>query len=664
MSGRRAARITGVKIDSVESPTLEGHVFGGAGRYEKLLGHFSGELDPSDPLNSFIVNIDRAPRNAQGMVEYSADFRILKPVTMRSGNGILFYDINNRGTQRAFNLHEDFKGAYGSYPPKLDNLGDGFLLNEGYTIVWSGWQADVPPGEGRIAARIPVAKFPDGSPYRHWISTELLFDKSTRSSEIDYPAYGDSMPGAKLYRRSTPHAAPELVPRDSWSFAKCSGPAAGGAAPVASNKDLCMPGGFSTDYIYSLVYEAQDPYVMGIGFAAIRDFISFLRNDTTGSNPLIARRGTGGAGAPIRSVIVFGQSQPGRMVRDWIYTTGNRDSAGRKVVDGAIAHTAGGRRTYTNYVFGEPGRFQRPVEDHYFEGDTFPFTYETISDPVSGRIGGLLERCRESATCPKIMQWDSGSEAWIGRESLVLTDPLGMKDVPLPANVRLYYFSSTQHQAGTGEDPSPGSRGVCEQLANPNPYRESQRALLGAMRAWITADTSPPASEYPKLSDGTLVLALPQSGQGFPMIPGVHYTGKYNDLHINNYFTLPVEHTAAEYNVLVPKVDRDGNDIAGVRSSMLQVPLGTYTGWNVRRAGFIGGEVCGTTGSFIPFAKTKADRGADPRLSLDERYGTQAHYVELVRAATARLQQQGFLLRNDAERLIRQAESRNLGIPK
>jgi len=216
---------------------------------------------------------------------------------------------------------------------------------------------------------------------------------------------------------------------------------------------------------------------------------------------------------------------------------------------------------------------------------------------------------------------------------------------------------------GNGEEPPPASRGICEQLPNPNSYRETQRALLGAMRTWIVTGTPPPANEYPKLSDGTLVPPLPQEAQGFPAIPGVHYAGKVNDLFINDYFTLPVQHTSAEYTVLVPKVDSDGNDVAGIRSTLIQAPVGTYTGWNVRRAGFIGGEVCGTNGSYIPFAKTKAERGSDPRLSLEERYGTQGRYVEAVKAAAEKLQRQGFLLPKDAERLIREAEQRKLGLP-
>ena len=658
---RHAARITRVRVDSVESPTFGGREFGSAGRYERILGRFFAELDPADPQNAFIVNIDRAPRNAQGMVEYSADFRILKPIDLARGNQTIFYDTTNRGTQRAFNLHYDFKGAYGSYPPNAESLGDGFLLEQGYTLVWNGWQADAPAGQNQIVPQIPIARNADGSPIRRVITTEILAERPSRSEEIDYPVVAESASKAVLYSRASPHAPLEEVPRITWTFATCGEKEQ--AAP--SNKSVCLPSGFSPDAVYSLVYEAENPWVMGIGFTAIRDFVSFLRHDTTDDNPIVARRGAASASrSPIATAIMFGQSQPGRLVRDFLYQGANRDTEGRKVFDGVISHTAGGRRTYTNFEFAEPGRFSRPVEDHYFRDDQFPFTYETITDPLTGRIDGLLAKCRATDSCPKVMQWDSASEAWIGRDSLVATDPLGTHDVPVPENVRLYFFASTQHQAGTGDDPPATARGSCEQLPNVNTYREAQRALVVAMQRWVTKGTLPPPTQFPKLSDGTLVPPLPQAGQGFPAIPGVRYTGKVNDLFVNDYLTQPTRHTSAEYKVLVPKVDRDGNDVAGIRSVFVQVPLGTYTGWNTRRAGFMGGESCGASGSFIPFAKKAADRGTDPRLSLEERYGTHARYVEQVRAAAARLGQAGFLLPKDAERLIAQAEKRDLGLPR
>jgi hypothetical protein len=657
-SGAGTSRVTRVEIERVESPAYDGHAFGHTGPYEAILGRFHGEIDPGDPHNAFIVNLDRAPRNAQGMVEYSADFRILKPIDMTRGNATLFYDVVNRGNQRAFNLHVGLTGPYGSYPTSAADLGDGFLMEQAYTIVSSGWQGDLLPGGGRLTAQFPVATRPDGSPIRRWITTELIFSRPAHSAPVEYRAVADSMPEAKLYRRANAHAELERLPRSSWSFATCDGTGTVENSP----QDVCMPAGFSMSHVYTLVYEAQDPIVLGMGFGAIRDFVSFLRHDTTDVNPIVAR--AGGERSPIRRVIAFGQSQPGRLVRDFVYQGANRDSSGRLVFDGAIAHTGGARRTFTNFEFGMPGRFSRSAEDHYFPDDQFPFTYETLTDPVSGRVDGELARCRVTGTCPRIMQWDSATEGWAGRDSLILTDPLGMTDIPLPENVRVYYFAGTQHQGGDGEDPSPESRGICELPANPNPYRDAQRALLEAMQAWVTDGTLPPDSQHPKLSDGTLV-APSEATHAFPSIPSVDYRPKVNDLFVNDDFALPPRHhPTAEYKVLVGKVDTDGNEIAGVRSTMLQVPLGTYTPWNVRRAGFMKGESCATAGGYIPFAKTKDERGADPRPSLEERYGTHERYVERVRAAAAQLQQSGFLRPQDAERLIHEAEQRNLGLPR
>lgn len=662
------SRITKIQIDTVEAPAFDGRQFGTTGQYETLLGRAFGELDPADPHNAVIVNLDHAPRNERGLVEYSADLRIIKPIDLTRGNRTIFYDVPNRGNQRGFNLHQDFAGEYGEYPSKGADLGDGFYMERGYTMVWSGWQGDVTPGENRVTAQLPVAKQPDGSPRRRWITVELPVNAQRRSVAFEggamraYPAVAESMAAAKLFRRAAPHAAPELLPRDSWSFAKCT--EAGVSTP--SNVDVCRPAGFSPNGLYYLVYEAEEPIVMGIGFAAVRDVVSFLRNDTTDMNPLVSRRGgTGSDRNVIRTAIMFGQSQPGRFVRDFVYQGFNRDASGRMVFEGVIPATAGTRRTFTNFEFASPGRFPRNVEDHFAPGDQFPFTYETLTDPITGRVDGLLARCRLTETCPKVMQFDSANEVWSARGSLVTTDPLGLRDVPIPENVRVYQFAGTQHQAGTGDDPPAGERaGNCQQIPNPAPYREAQRALLVAMHAWVTAGTLPPASQYAKLADGTLVRALPQSAQGFPKIPGVRYTGQPNDLFVNDYMAQPSSHTGAQYTVLVPKVDQDGNDLAGVRGTIIQVPIATYTGWNLRKAGFIENEGCGTNGSYIPFAKKKADRGADPRLSLEERYGSHDRYVAQVRAAAEKLQKEGFLLAQDVERVIKQAEKRDLGLPK
>ncbi len=273
-------------------------------------------------------------------------------------------------------------------------------------------------------------------------------------------------------------------------------------------------------------------------------------------------------------------------------------------------------------------------------------------DPISRRTDGFLARCRQQKACPKIMHWDSGTEAWQGRNSLVVGDPLAKKDVPIPENVRLYYFSSTQH--APADKPS---RGMCQQLSNPLSYQETQRALLVAMQSWVTQGVSP-LSRFPKISDGTLVPPLPQSTQGFPAIPGVRYKGKPNDLSINDTTAQPASHVKGkEYPLLVPKVDKDGNEIAGIRAVNLQVPLATHAGWNLRAKGFLEDELCYLSGQYIPFPKTKEEREktGDPRLSIEERYKDQADYVQRVSRAARALIDERFLLTEDAERLIAEA---------
>ena len=652
-------RITRVQIQRTQSPAFGGHEFGAAGKYEILVGRAYGALDPNHPLNSGIVNLGRAFRNADGMVEYSSDFYILKPTDASRGNGTLFYDVPNRGNKLGLRL---FQGGATNSPKTAADMGNAFLLNQGYTVVWSGWQGNLRPGSDRLTAQLPVATQPDGSPIRRWITTEFTFTAPAYSvsfegaSSTPYRAVEESMPDAKLYRRTGAHAPHELIPRESWSFATCDG----SVPAVASNGDVCLPDGFSTDFVYDLVYEAQDPIVMGIGFAAVRDFVSFLRHDPSEANPLALPNGAPDRGA-IRWTIMFGTSQSGRFVRDFIYQGFNEDTAGRRVFDGAIPHAAGSVRTFTNAEFAMPGRFPMSVQNHFVPGDQFPFSYATTTDPVTGHADSLLERCRDSQTCPNIMQLDSATEAWAGRSSLIVTDPLGMMDLQLPDNVRVYQFASVQHLHSSLY---PDIGAICQQTAkNPNSFLELQRALLVAMQEWVVNGTPPPASAYPRVADGTLVPSLPQSEQGFPDIPGVRYTGLVNDLAVNDHATLPWRHTEDTYVVLVPKVDSDGNDLAGLPSVMTKVPIGTYAGWNVRRAGFMEGEGCYPAGMFVPFAKTAAERGADPRPSLEQRYGTHTRYVEQVRSEAGRLQHAGFLLQEDAEQLISEAENRDLGLP-
>tara|TARA_B100001123_G_scaffold383876_3_gene456207 strand:+ start:21994 stop:24093 length:2100 start_codon:yes stop_codon:yes gene_type:complete len=655
-----SSRIVALEITHIESPAFGGHEFGTSGQYEILSGHVTGELNPAHTLNTDITNLNRAPRNINGMVEYSSDIYILKPVDLSRGNGVLFYDVPNRGNKLGLRL---FQGGATNNPKIVADMGNAFLLNQGYTIVWSGWQGNLKEGDNRLTALFPTATNSDGSSITEWITTQFTFTTEAFSVSFEgqnstpYRAVKSSMVDATLYRRSGIHAPPELIPRSEWSFAKCNK----SGELEFSDSDICLPRGFSPDFAYDLVYEAKDPIVMGIGFAAVRDLVSFLKYDQSALNPLTSTADTEDPW-PIKSSLVFGTSQSGRFVRDFIYQGFNEDGQNRPVFDGAIPQVAGSRRTFTNDVFSMPGRFSMYVRNHFAPGDQFPFAYTTTTDPFSGRVDGLLQQCKTTNTCPKIMHWDSGSEAWAGRSSLVVTDPLGTIDLKIPDNVRIYQFASTQHLDSAIYGPDTGPYCKYEEN-NSNSFLELQRALLVALEKWVTEDKTPPPSQYPKLADKTLVSPRPQAQQGFPDIPTVEYAAKVNDLAVNNYDELPWQHTADRYPALVPKVDSDGNDIAGLRSVTTEVPLGTYTGWNIREEGFMEGEGCYLTGMFIPFAKTIADRGSDPRSSLEERYGTHTNYVQEITEAATRLQEQGYLLKEDAEQFIHRAKTQDIGLP-
>jgi hypothetical protein len=470
-----------------------------------------------------------------------------------------------------------------------------------------------------------------------------------------YPAVPDGVSQARLLRRTAALAPRELIPNSDWSFGKCPD----GKNPTPSNVDVCYPAGFSPNYLYELVYVAQDPLVMGIGFAATRDLVSFLRYDRSAANPLLTKGEAKADADPVRWAIGFGRSQSGRYIKDFVYQGFNLDEGKRVVFDGILPLISGSRLTFTNAEFGMPGRAPgNAVESHFYGGDQFPHSYATVYDPISKKRDGWLARCTIQRSCPKVMHWDSGHEAWSGaRNSLVVADGFGKSDLPVPENVRLYYFASTQHVPTLKP-----AYGICKHLANPNPYRETVRALLVAMEAWIVDGKLPPPTRFPRVSDHTLVPPWPESAFGFPKIPGLTYTGKHSELHIKDFSVQPPQNIpGTRYTILVPKVDADGNDIGGIRSVAVQVPLATYIGWNQRREGLMENELCGNWGAYFPFAKTAADRDADPRPSLQERYGTQAGYVAKVEEASQKLVSEGFLLPDDAARIVQEARQSNLG---
>ncbi len=645
-------------------PAFRGAAFGHAGRYELLVGTAYGELDPDDPHDRMIQDLALAPRNAHGAVEYSMDVVILEPVDISQGNHAILYEVPNRGhlaLQRIFNI-----GASAADPSR--NAGDGYLERLGFTLVWGGWQADLPASPPALRLSVPVAHNRDGTAITGRVLADYEFRRATPSTMLGWSFVGPengpaavSTDNAGALLTEQVHAAdtPTVIPNSDWAFADCSTTPFPG---TPSTTHICLRGDFDTNHIYRLIYTAANPQVAGIGFAATRDLVSFLRygkQDAAGNpNPL-------GGGA--LTTLGVGLSQDGRFLRDFLYQGFNRDESERKVFDGLDVHIAAARIPL-NQRFAQPGYNAVQHETRLAATQDMPLSWAVIRDPVTGRVDGILRACQQTHSCPVIFQTMSSLEWWQERMSLDTTDGAG-HDVALPDNLRVYHLAGTQHVPARPDAP----RGICQQRPNPNPQQPALRALLPRLLAWAAHGERPPDSRYPRVADGTLVPP-DQASTGFPHIPGVTYNGRL--LALPNYdrgpgFDAPRESgvisvlpprpepSARQYVVLVPKVNSDGNEIDGVRSVTLQAPLGTYTGWNLRRAGFSEGDLCFLSGSFIPFAVTRQQREAtgDPRPSLEERYHDHAGYVAAVRAAAARLQAQGFLLPQDAQAAIAAAQA-------
>jgi hypothetical protein len=445
-------------------------------------------------------------------------------------------------------------------------------------------------------------------------------------------------------------------------------------------KQICYPAGFQPGHLYELIYRARDPLVMGLGFAVTRDLGAFLKTankDDAGTKNPVAH------GSGIRA-IVMGTSQSGRMIRSFIdlgfnQAGPNAPVPNARVFDGALPHIGGGLLPLS-LRFAQPGRAWGQQVDHLYPAYDFPFTYAKETDPLTGRTQGISDRCTATDTCPRIIHAATALEMWEGRQSLGLTDPLGLHDAPEPPNVRTYIMVSTQHGPAALPLPTkaPFGGNACIQQPNPNPHTWTMRALLSDLAGWVRDDKAPPPSMVPRLADSTLVSpdavrfpAIPANGYNGVTRPAVHYSGDVNPLHVLDFgpeyrpgdtggvITIePPRVGSASYAVLVPQVDGDGNDLGGVRSVYVAAPIGTYTSWNHFRPDWFDGGFCNFNGSFIPFAATKAEREAagDPRPSLEERYPDKAAYVDAVRRAVVQLAGQGLLLPEDGERLVAEAE--------
>ena len=651
LASNAEARVVKLEVKKVESPTFEGRSFGAVGQYEKIVGRAYGEVDPKDKRNAVIVDIQNAPKNARGMVEYDTDFYILKPINNANGNHRLWFEVNNRGNMPAYALMTEGR-VQRNDPTKATDAGNGFLMTRGYSILEAGWDATAPAGGGRFTVRVPVAKNADGSPIVGPSMEEFVVDDAkTMEGELTYAAASLDKSKAFLTVRTRYEDTPVQVPADKWEFDE-------------KGKSIhLLPEGtaFQRGALYEFVYQAKDPLVGGLGFAGLRDLGSFLRSaqkdDAGTANPL--------AGA-IQYVYTGCQSQPCRALHDYLWLGFNEDEQGKRVVDGMTNWIGGATGIFVNYRFGQGDRTHRQHIARWFPEFQVPFTNQVMKDGVTGKTDGRLARCTATNTCPKIFETNSANEYWSKDMAVGLVDVKGKDLTNMPANVRNYFIASLHH---AGAFPTTG-KGICQQARNPLTPNAVLRALLVDMDEWVTKGTEPPESRIPSVAKGTLVPPLPQAGQGFPKLQGVTYNGRMHTGDLFDYgpdfdkgimTTLPPKLVGTPYPALVPKTDADGNDMAGIRIPDVQAPLATYTGWALRANS--GDDGCDAAGQMIPLAKTKAERmmNNDPRLSLEERYPTHEAYVTAVTNAANGLRNARLLLDDDAQAYIKKAQDSDVG---
>jgi hypothetical protein len=617
-----------IEITERETPVFDGAEFGAVGAYERLHGVVFCELDPKHPQNAGIINLDKAPSNARGNVEYRSELRILKPIDLDRGNGCLLYDVPNRGNQPVM---PRLNGAPdGGHPV---NAGNGFLMRHGFTVVWSGWQGDVQPGADRLVARFPTIPGVTGMVREEFIAeaTGLLGDNNIQEVSEDrfigtlvYPvadAAGTTLTVRE--READPRATPAGL---AWRLID------------DLHVEIIRPSAPGNDRgaIFEFIYRARDPIVMGIGFAAIRDLVAFLRG-TTSDNPL---------GSGIRHALGFGISQSGRVLRDLVYYGFNQDLAGRQVFDGILPVVAGSRRTCINWAFAQAGRYSRQHEDHSYGDDQFPFSYPTLSDPISGRTGGILQPARDTGMCPKVIHLDTESDVWQARSSLIGTDTSGA-DIAMPDDVRLFVVTGVPHAPFR-----PLTKPVMQLPGNPLGYGAFMRSLLIALLEWVEHGTPPPDSRFPSRAAGTFV-PLAEARQRFPNLPQVNFPGVLNELRLRDHSVEPPAEGTA-YPVFVQAVDADGNALGGIRHPLLDAPLATHLGWALRAPGYGEGDLFTIQGSMIQFAATEAERqrAGDPRPSIEARYGSREAWAAKLQTAVAHLVADRLLLQEDADRLM------------
>ena len=633
------ARVVSITVDGTAA--VAGGPFGDVGEYQLVRGRAFGELDPTDPRNAGITDV-LLGRDPDGKVRYVAQWAIHRPVDMAKASGTMVYNVPNRG------------GIVVPY-----TSGDtGYLFRRGDIVLNSAWQGDIRVGTnlnaGSLGINVPVARNADGSAVVGPVVDRFVaVSGSTQSIPVNGRALADA-PNASLLSATSESptgvkSGVTVIPASDFAFADCR------TVPFPGTPDntrLCVKGGFDPALLYELVRDAKDPWLLGVGNAAMRDVISYFRYDTGAANII--------AGA-VDTVIGFGNSQSGRFMKHMINNGFNEDESGRMVWDGANPNIAGMMGSF-NVRFAQPGE----IAELYLPGADGPLWWADYTDVVRGRPAwGLLTRCSANNTCPKIMETYGGPEIWYSRGSVGIAGTRGTETLELPANVRRYYHAGTTHGGGgggyqLGATPPAGTISS----TNPNPQSYINRALYAAMFEWVTTGRSPPKSDYPMVRNNTLVQPT-SAAMGWPAIPNrptpdgvmnpvLHYDFgpgfRYNDGSGIISTAPPV--IVQPIPTLAASVDKDGNDNAGVKSLLFRLPLGTYVPWRPITSGPLAGREASLAAGYIPFPRTKAERIAsgDPRRSIEERYSTLKNYYDRALGQACQMISKRLLLQDDATR--------------
>ena len=629
-----------------------GEEFGDVGQYEVLEGIASFEIDPLLDINTSIVDLELAERQPNGLVAFSSDICILQPVNPDKGNQRVLFDVVNRGRKTALSLN-DVPAVTDHFAPLM--AGNGFLMRKGYTVAWCGWQWDVPANLGLIGLHAPEALSADG-PLEGKIMCQFQSDVPTQvflladRQHTPHPAADIDEEEATLEVRNLPNQSARAIDREDWSFVRVED---GDVEPDPSH--IYLPAGFEPGLIYQLVYTTRGSTVVGLGFAAIRDFISFLKNATReNGNP---------CSKDLEFAYAFGRSQSGRFLRQMIHLGLNIDEAGQMALDGIIPHVGGGMRGEFNLRFGQPSK-----DVCYIIPELFPFTDTKQNDPVTGQSGGLLDTMLAQGQVPKIMFTNTSAEYWRGDAALIHCDLDTMSDATESSYVRRYHFAGCQHGAGVfPPEQTRVSDGLRGQLPfNSVDYTPLLRAALINLDNWVSTGTEPPASRHPSLDRGTAVESKVVMAK-FVDLPGLRtppeltramrlYYG--DEVHLGRTTVLPAEE-GDEFPALVSDIDESFNELDGIRLPDLTVPVATYTGWNLRHESignpdlFIG-ITGGLAGSTLALPKTKEERinMGDPRLSIEERYESKSEYLRDTERDALVLIEKGYLLEEDLQPVI------------